>query len=340
MSDKVTSLQVARRAGVSQSAVSRVFTPGASVSDKTAEKVRRAATELGYRPNVLARAMASGKSGIIGLVVARIENQFYPVALGKLCQALQSEGYHVLVFMASQSSDRNDDVMAEILDYQVEGIVMASVAVSSDIASRCQAAGVPVVLFNRTQEADGLSSVTSDNHGGGRKVADFLLAAGHRRFGYIAGWAGASTQRDREAGFVEGLRDAGFQLHAREAGDFDIEKARAAARRMFQVEPAERPDAVFVASDHMAFGVMDVLRYELGLRIPQDVSVVGYDDAPPAEWQAYNLTTVRQRADRMVTETVTALLRQIDHVETALPHRVRIDGPLIVRGSARHPEVA
>ena len=165
----MTSLEVAKRAGVSQSAVSRVYTPGASVSAKTAEKVKTAAAELGYRPNVLARAMVSGKSRIIGLVVAYLENYFYPEALEKLSNALQERGYHVLIFMASQTAGNISSVVDEILDYQVDGIVMASVALSSEIGSRCQAAGVPVVLFNRSQDMDDISSVTSDNFEGGAR---------------------------------------------------------------------------------------------------------------------------------------------------------------------------
>ncbi|MBO9411949.1 MULTISPECIES: LacI family DNA-binding transcriptional regulator [unclassified Ruegeria] len=338
MAEKVTSLQVAQLAGVSQSAVSRVFTPGASVSKKTEDKVRKAAAELGYRPNVLARAMVSGKSRIIGLVVGYLENYFYPEALEKLSNALQEQGYHVLIFMASRSAGNIDDVMEEILDYQVDGVVLASVPMSSDIAMRCQQAGVPVVLFNRTQDLDGITTVASDNYAGGRKVAEFLLAGGHKRIAYVAGWQGASTQRDREAGFRAALTEGGQDVFAHEVGDFHTENARAAARRMFDVAPEKRPDAVFVANDHMALAVMDVIRFELGLRVPEDVSVIGYDDVPPAGWPAYNLTTIRQRANLMVAETVTALLDHIDTPATAKPRKVAIDGPLIVRTSARLPK--
>ncbi len=340
MQEKVTSLQVAERAGVSQSAVSRVFTAGASVSEKTVEKVRRAAKELGYRPNVLARAMASGRSRIIGLVVAYLENYFYPEALEKLSNALQEKGYHVLMFMASQTAGNIDDVLEEILDYQVDGIVMASVAMSSDIASRCQAAGVPVVLFNRTQDDDGIAAITSDNFAGGRKVAEFLLAGGHERIAYVAGWEGASTQRDREAGFNEGMRQAGREIIARAVGEFRTDYAREAALEMFGSGAEKGPDAIFVANDHMAFAVMDVVRFELGLQIPQDVSVVGFDDVPPASWPAYDLTTVRQCADRMVRETVAALLDLIERPASTTPRRVAVEAPLIVRGSARIPDGA
>ncbi|EKE43125.1 periplasmic binding protein/LacI transcriptional regulator [Oceaniovalibus guishaninsula JLT2003] len=332
---QVTASDVARQAGVSRSAVSRTFTPGAPVSDATAQKVRAAAAALGYRPNALARSLITGQSRIVGLVVAYLENFFYPQALEKLSNALQAQGYHVLVFLASQDRGHIDDVVDEILDYQVAGIIAASVAMTSDLAVRCRAAGVPVVLFNRGQDIDGVASVTSDNAEGGRVLARFLAAGGHRRIGHIAGWDGASTQRDREAGFRAGLAEVGLDLFAREAGEFNADEARRAARAMFAGQA--RPDAVFVANDHMAFAVMDVLRFELGLSVPDDVSVVGFDDVPPAGWPAYALTTIRQRANAMVERTVEILLQQIA-APTAPATRAIIDAPLIIRRSARIPE--
>lgn len=335
--DNVTSLDVARRAGVSQSAVSRVFTPGASVSQSMTDRVLAAADELGYRPNVLARTMITGKSRLIGLVVAYLDNQFYPEILEKMSTSLQQRGYHVLVFMAQQTSGNIDTVLQEILDYQVDGIVLASVAMSSQLAEQCDAAGIPVVLFNRAQTDDNFSTVTSDNFAGGRALADFLVAGGHERIAYIAGWEGASTQRDREAGFRAGLADHGRELFARGVGDFHTERAAEAALDMFTGDHV--PDAVFVANDHMAFAVMDVLRGKLGLAIPEDVSVVGYDDVQLAAWPSFDLTTVSQPSDRMVAETVSALMAQIEDGET-VPRRVSINGGLVVRGSARRPATA
>ena len=332
---KVTSQDVARRAGVSQSAVSRVFTPGASFSEKTAAKVRKAAGELGYRPNVLARSLITGRSRIIGLVVAYLENYFYPDALERLSNALQAEGYHVLVFFARQTAGDIEAILQEILDYQVDGIVVASVALSSQLATRCRAAGIPVVLFNRSQDGPRLPTVTSDNYSGGHEIARFLAAGGHCRFGYIAGWEGASTQRDREAGYRAGLREAGFEICAREVGNYQFATAQEAARRMFA--GTGHPDAVFVANDHMAFAAMDVLRFEIGLRIPDDVSVVGFDDVPPAAWRAYDLTTVRQEASAMVAETVRMLRANIEDPGTP-PRSVCLPAVLITRNSARIPK--
>ena len=329
---KITSMEVAKLAGVSQSAVSRVFTPGASSSKKTNELVRKAAAELGYRPNVLARSLITGKSRMIGLVVAYLDNYFYPEALELLSSALQKKGYHVLIFMSGNKEGDIADAVDEILDYQVDGIIAASVSMSSDLAKRCTSAGVPVVLFNRTQDDDRLSAVTSDNFQGGQKVARFLLAGGHKRIGYIAGWEGASTQRDREKGFTEELVRNGQELYAREVGNFNSDEARQAARTMFSKQ--NFPDAVFVAIDAMAIAVIDVFRFELGLKVPEQVSVVGYDDVPISSWPAYDLTTVRQPANRMVAETVSILIESIEN-KTTIARRIEIDGPLMVRGSAK-----
>ena len=333
--EKVTSAEVARLAGVSQSAVSRVFTPGASVSAKTMEKVRAAAEELGYRPNVLARSLITGRTRLIGLVVAYLENQFYPIALELLSRALQARGYHILVFMAENSTERVAQVMSELLDYQVDGIITASVAMSNDLTTRCDGAGIPVVMFNRGQDDARLSEVTSDNVNGARRAAEFLIKGGHKRIAHVMGWQGSSTGRDRAEGFKQAMQAAGLQPFAMVDGTYSREKAAAVTRELCQ--GPERPDAIFVGYDHMAFAVMDTLRHELGLRVPQDVSVVGYDDVPMAAWPAYGLTTIRQPVNRMVEATVAALLNQIEGGSSA-PTKVKINGPLMVRTSARIPE--
>ncbi len=328
---KITAMDVARLAGVSQSAVSRVFTPGASASKATVEKVRAAAEQLGYRPDPLARAMITGRTRIIGLVVAYLENQFYPMAIELLSRSLQEKGYHVLVFMAENSTEKVPQVMQELLDYQVDGIITASVAMTNDLTARCRAVGIPVVMFNRGQDDAGLSEVTSDNLAGGRKAAQHLLDTGHRRIAHVMGWQGSSTGRDRAQGFREALAEAGQKPFAMIDGMYSRDEAARAAGSLFS--GPDRPDAIFVGNDHMAFAVMDTLRFDLGLSVPGDISVIGYDDVPLASWPSYNLTTIRQPVRRMVEATVDILLNQIEG-ETA-PSRIRIDGPLIERGSVK-----
>jgi len=334
MTEKVTSLDVAQRAGVSRSAVSRVFS-GASASKETINRVRKAAAELGYHPNSLARAMITGKSRIIGLIVTYLENQFYPIALERLSHALQAKGYHILVFMAADGPETIEKVVQELIDYQVDGIITFSVAMSSDLTQRCAVASIPVVMFNRAQDGSGHSSVTSTNIEGGRKVAEFLVTGGHSRIAHIAGWKGSSTGRDRQRGFIEGLAALGKVPLAVIDGMYDLDTAAEATCTL--MARADPPDAIFVGNDHMAFAVIDTLRHKLGLRVPEDVSVVGYDDVPLAAWPAYDLTTVRQPVNRMVEATVETILAKIED-STRPAQKIEIEGPLIVRGSSRIPE--
>lgn len=331
---RVTSAEVAALARVSQSAVSRVFTPGASASKETIARVREAAAKLGYRPSTLARAMVSGRSRIIGVVVANFGNQFYPVAFELLSNALEARGYHVLVFTSQDSIDGVDAVIQGLMDYQVDGIVAASVSIGSDLAARARSTGVPVVLLNRGQDDAGFSNITTDNVLGGRRVAEFLLAGGHERIAHISGWQGSSTGRDRQAGFIAALNEAGVTPFAVVDARYDRELAISCARSL--LAGPERPDAIFVGNDYTAFGVIDAVR-EAGLVPGRDVSVVGFDDVPIAGWAAYDLTTYRQPVNRMIEAAVEALVDQIE-TRVARPRQIAFEGRLVLRGSARIPQ--
>lgn len=334
----VTSLDVARLAQVSQSAVSRAFTPGASVSEDTRAKVVEAARKLGYRPNAIARSLSTRRSRIVAVVMSYLDNQFYPVVLEKISQRMQRDGYHVLLFIAD--TRHVDSVLAEILQYQVDGVVLASTVVSSALAQRCTDAGIPVVLFNRTvRDGQDSSSVTCDNYQGGRLVARHLLDTGHERIAFIAGMEDTSTNLDRERGFRDALAEHGRRCFARAVGNYDFEHAKKAARELFSAAAPDRPDAVFVANDHMAIAVMDTLRMELGLRVPLDASVVGFDDVPQAAWGSYQLTTVEQDADAMIEATAGLLLSQIEGEVSSkaivLPARLVVRGSTLRRNSLR-----
>jgi DNA-binding LacI/PurR family transcriptional regulator len=193
--------------------------------------------------------------------------------------------------------------------------------------------------------------VRTDNVAGGRALAHFLADGGHRRIAFIAGEETSSTNLERESGFRDGLAERGLRIWARGVGHYDPERARDAALAMFGAagRADERPDAVFVASDHMAFPVLDALRHRLGLRVPQDVSVVGFDDVPQAAWASYDLTTVEQPLPAMVEATVGLLQKVLqgggvdsprDGASGPVPaaaENIVLPGRLIVRGSARRP---
>ena len=330
----VTSSEVARRAGVSQSAVSRTFTPGASISPKTREKVMAAAHELGYRPNAIARSLITNRSRIIAVVMAYLENLFYPDVLEELGRLLVKENYRLLLFTGHMDRD-SDPVFDQLMQYRVDGIILASTSLSSHLSEECATAGIPVVLFNRTTERDAVSSVTTRNREGGRRIGEFLLAGGHARFGYISGVESSSTNRDRFAGYQDALTEAGHTEILVEIGNYDRAEAEAAARKLLSRD--DRPDAIFVANDHMAVAVMDVARYEFGLSIPDDLSIVGYDDVGPARWTSYSITSMSQPLKRMVESTVNILIDQISSGEIEAEHRI-LSGDLVVRTSARLPK--
>lgn len=332
-----TSIDVARAAGVSQSTVSRVFGPGGEnrVSADLRDKVMRAATELGYRPNAMARSLITRRSRMVAVLFSYLDNPFYALALEQICHALQAQGYHALVFMLPNTLEDNDPTVTQFLEYRVDGVVTASVELSSEICGLCRTQGVPIVMFNRMQDDPGLSGVATDNLNGGRLAARHLIQSGASRIAMIGGWKGASTNRDREFGFRAELEAHGRTLFAYGEGLFDLPSAAEATRRMF-ADTTARPDAMFYTNDYMAICGMEILKHDLGLRIPQDVAVVGFDDIPAAGRPSYALTTVRQNIPAMVE---TALRILFDRIEGRLtePEHVLLGARLIERESTARP---
>ncbi|HGG8809549.1 LacI family DNA-binding transcriptional regulator [Enterobacter hormaechei] len=329
----VTSQQVAQLAGVSQSAVSRTFTPGASISPATREKVLKAARELGYRPNAIARSLNTARSRIIGVVISYFDNPFYSQVLEALAQKLDTLNYHLLLFVGDRDGNV-DRIFDQIMQYRVDGIVLASVTLSLELSEECLAAGIPVVLFNRSEESGMASSVNSNNEAAARQIAEFLLAGEHKRFAYVGGVADSPVNIARQHGFISTLEEHGITDVRVVHGNYDAQQTTRAAYTLFSASPA--PDAVFVANDHMAVTVMDVARYEFGLRIPEEVSIVGYDDIGPSGWPSYALTSASQPVGAMVDATVELLMKQIDS-GTIEPEQITVPGTLVIRHSARRP---
>lgn len=325
----ITAHDVAKRAGVSQSAVSRAFTPGASISEATRVRVVTAARELGYRPNLIARSLITQRSMIIGVAVGYLENQFNPKALESISQQLQAHGYHLLLFTPDQHG-MADVGIENVLQFRVDGLILCSASLSSNIARECVQAGVPIVLFNRTISSALASSVTGDNIEGARRIAEFLVRCGRRRLAFMAGIEESSTSQDREFGFTSWLRRNGFPAPTRVVGNYEFEQAKAAARTLCQQEP--RPDALFCANDHMAIAALEVCRHEFGLRVPDDIAVVGFDDVSMSQWPSFSLTTYSQPVEIMAAEAVRLLFDLIE-APNSEPRQVVVQGDLIVRSS-------
>ena len=302
------------------------------MSEALRARVRASAEALGYRPNAMARALITRRSRIVALLFSYLDNPFYALALERLCAGLQAEGYHALVFLEPDTAQGVDRTVSQLLDYRVDGIITASVELGSRLSDECHAFGIPVVMFNRLKDDPRLSSVTSDNVAGGRMAAAHLASLGRERIALLAGWEAASTNRDREFGFAAELAARGMPLNARAVGHFDLDRAAGATRELFTGPAARRPDALFVMNDYMAFRAMGVLRHELGLSVPGDVAVMGFDDVPLAAAPEYDLTTLRQPLEQMVAQAIRTLLTDIEREE---PVQVILRPSLVVRGSTR-----
>lgn len=301
---QATSHDVARRAGVSQSAVSRAFTSGASIALATREKVMVAASALDYRPNQVARALISERSGLVGLVIPPDFIPLYSLALGEFARRLPTAGLQPLVLTA-EASTRADDLVEKFIEYRVDGVILTAATLSSRVAARCAQRGIAVIQFGRAELRARGARVSSDNLGGGQTAARLLRGCGARQAAYLGGDPDTSTDRDRAAGFTREWPRAPKVS----AGKFAYAEGAAAARTLLRLKP--HPDAVFCASDVLAYALLDVARHEFGLSIPRSLMVIGVDDAPPSAWQGYALSTMRQDVPNLVAQTVDLLIERI-----------------------------
>ena len=221
-------------------------------------RVLKAARKLGYRPNAIASTLSSPRSRMIAVVLSNPQNQFYPVVIEALAQRLQKDGHHVLPFVTE--TEDADELLVELMRYQADGIVLASTQLSCSLTQQIADARIPVVMFDRTSGR--ISTVSSDNLGGGRAVAHFLADGGHKRVADIAGAEESSTNHDREKGLRAGFAERGLRVVARVVGNYEFERAALTTQELFGslVASRERPDALFGASDHMAFAAIGLLQ--------------------------------------------------------------------------------
>lgn len=332
---RLTSLDVARLAGVNQSTVSRALRPDGRVSAETRAKVQAAAEQLGYTPNAIARSLITQRTNIIGILTADLTNPFQPSILEKFLHKMQALERQVLVFTA-MPDQQVDDLLPMALQYQVDALVVTFATLSSQSLLECSRNGTRVVLFSRYMEAGQVSSVTGDNVAAGRRIAAFLWDQGHRDFAYIGGDPNSSTNRDREHGFMSLLWERGAAKPLQEsAGRYSYEEGREAANRLLM--RAGPLDAIFCAADPIAIGTIDAAR-EAGLRVPEDLSIVGFDDIPMACWEAYSLTTIRLPIDEMIDATIDLLLQE-PNAQQAPVHKI-FPGKLIERRSTQIRDMA
>ncbi|MGC4252112.1 MAG: LacI family DNA-binding transcriptional regulator [Sphingobium sp.] len=324
----VTSYDVARVAGVSQSAVSRCFTPGKSVSSSMRARIMQAADELGYQPNAIARMLITKRSNLVAVIVANLSVN--PDFTSILSQHMMERGLNLLFFTLDQDADA-DRAIEQLWQYRVDGVISAA-ELSEDHVGLLHERALPLVFINRLYEVKGANSVACDHAEGERWLIDRLVAAGHRSFAIVTGPEASVVGRLRTQAALDRLEMLGVAKPQVVHGDFTYEGGRDAMRALFSGK--RPPDAIVCANDLMAIGCIDEARGALSLRVPEQVSIVGFDGSAPGQWEAYGLTTVRQPIQSMVKAAVDMLVARIDDPALATEKRV-FSGALIEGRSAR-----
>ena len=307
----VTAEDVARKAGVSRSAVSRTFTPGASVSREARARVLKAADHLGYRVNRLAQSLNKARSNVVGLVGTELQQPFHAALLASLSQALVSEGFQCMLLNAANTKREIGNLIARVLEYRVSAIIVMTGTPPSRIVEECVANGVSVVLVNKLLPAPAVDTVVADHAFGGRVAAETLLAAGCRRLAVVSSAARTASLVGRAEAFRAHVGAAGVPLRLWQEGvATDYGTGREAALHLLA---REKIDGVFCVTDLLALGFMDGARTERGRSIPEDLSIVGFDDIAQAAWGAYRLTTFRQSVRELSRAVIEVVKRRAEN---------------------------
>ncbi|MEJ6392021.1 LacI family DNA-binding transcriptional regulator [Gymnodinialimonas sp. 2305UL16-5] len=287
-----TSFDVAKLAGVHRSAVSRAFTPGAAVAEETRKKIYAAASELNYRVNSIARGLQSEHSGIVGILASRLDTPVRAKQVKLLTQPLIRDGFRPMLVTAETPADVGGLIDA-MLGYNVAGVIVTSDSPPQRAIDECHDAGVPVVLINRAETGAWADRVITDPEASGRLAFDMLRRCGASRMAVLQPETQTFSVTGRAAAFAAlataRLGGCGRFLTADQSYDAARRSIATAGHAAF-----DAVDGLFCATDLLALGAVDALRLDLGLSVPNDIQVVGFDDIEQASWGAYSLTTVRQ----------------------------------------------
>lgn len=327
MAQRVTITDVARMAGVSVATVSKVINGRDGVARDTNARVSAVIEDLGYESSLVARSLRSHKTWVIGVLVAGFE-PFSAEILKGVAQVLEDGDYDLLAYTGAQRGGGvgwERRYLSRLSGTLIDGaIVVTPTVVDAD-------PGVPVVAIDPHTGPLGLPTVDSDNYTGGKLATRHLIELGHRRIGFVAGRPDLESARQREAGYHDALAEAGipFDPQLTRVGSYLRESAHRPATELLTLP--ERPSAIFAANDQSAIGVIDIA-HQLGLDVPRDLSVVGFDDIPDSAQSTPPLTTVRQPIQQMGAAAVRLLLALIADTQLESTH-VRLPVSLVRRGS-------
>lgn len=305
-----TSYDVAMLAGVSQSAVSRCFRPDASISEDMRERVVKAARKLGYSPDAIARSMATRRSNVVGMVISNLTNLYYPEVLSEINARCAERNIRLMLFTIQNESDA-DRVLSNVWQYRLDGVIAAA-GLDDDHIKEFDRRRVPVIFYNRYSQKPGVNAVCCDQIQAATAIVDGLVGAAHTRFGLIGGPPDSMVGTERINASLERLKHHGMKSIITVRGDYTYAGGQRALNEIVR-KLGRCPDAVIASNDVMALGCLDALRYEHGLSIPDQASVVGFDGVEPATWQSYGLSSVRQPVRDMAAAAVNLLVECINH---------------------------
>lgn len=327
----VTLKDVAVRAGVSRSAVSRCFTPGASISGKTRKKVEAAATELGYSPNALASSLTTGRTKLVGVVSNNFHNPIFLEVFDLVTRELQKRGLRPLLVNLTDETDPSNS-MRMLRQYSVDAVIVASSTLPVSFAESFHEAGMRVVhSFGRLTDTPRINVLGIDNCEAGRIAARELLARGYRRVGFLAGPLSATSTRDRHTGFAEELgRHSDVSLSVSYAKAYSFQAGRNEMTRLLSMGPAE---AYFCGDDVLSIGALSAIR-DAGLSVPEDVGIIGLNNMEMAGWELINLTTIHNPIDAIIKASVDLVEGMLGGEETA-PQSLSFDCHVVERGTLR-----
>ncbi|WP_248307049.1 MULTISPECIES: LacI family DNA-binding transcriptional regulator [unclassified Devosia] len=334
---RATAEMVAARANVSRVAVSRAFNPHASLKPAKRELILRIAKELDYTPDRAARALVSGRSHLVGIIVPDVYAYWESQEIDALTTALQHEGFATLLFKTRTDYSMDEQLLATMRGHNPDSVIAFVENVKPSTLARFMGRAVPIyVHYPAPGAADQPSSGPMHDrlnvlHWDGIDQAVALLQGyGARRLAYLSGARGSRANASRQHTLEQVMARRGLPPPVVIKGDYSYDTAYQATVNFFRVR--DGADAIFAANDVGAFGVIDALRHELGLRVPQDVKVVGFDDIAQSHWKSYNLTTVKFDLDERVSALVRLILRRLNEPEAAGLHET-LNTRLIVRGT-------
>lgn len=311
LKSRATSYDVARLAGVSQSAVSRCFKPGASVSKKMRDKVMTAATELNYQPNAIARGLITRRSNLVAVIVSLQMNFYYPEVLFQLTDQFSDENMRVMLFNVNNEADVEKH-LNQVWQYQADGVISAS-HLSVEQHKKLEDNHIPVVMFNRFFAEYPSTYVWCDTRSAAQDMIDHLIEFGHKNFALLKGPEDSMVSRERMENVRQALKAHGLDPVCEASGNYRYESAAAAVQEIRNA--GKKVTAIVAANDMMAMGALDEIRNVMGLSVPGDVSVVGFDGINAGRFASYELTTIRQPIGRMSDAAVTMLMARIEKPE-------------------------